>query len=307
MGLFSRKIVVATHDGNFHADDVFACAALSLWAEKNDKKLEIIRTRDGNEMKKADFVIDIGGIYNPDENALDHHQKGGAGIRENGIPYASFGLVWKKYGNEICGSSEIMKNIDQRLVAPVDARDNGINIFKSLIEGVDEYSVRKLIKSFGPTWQDHVSEYNKKFNDALTTARVILKNEISKAKALAEGEMKVLNEIKMQNEPNILMLDKKFQWEDVVSKFKNIKFVVYPAVHDGGNWCAEAGKDDPNDYSSDRIKFPENWRGLSGRNLAKASGVEDAIFCHNNGWLCVAGTKEDALKMAEKVLQIRQN
>ena len=43
-------------------------------------------------MDSADIVIDVGGQYDPDAGRFDHHQRGGAGERENGIPYSSFGL-----------------------------------------------------------------------------------------------------------------------------------------------------------------------------------------------------------------------
>jgi uncharacterized UPF0160 family protein len=46
MGWFSRKITVVTHNGNFHADEVFACAAFRLWATNKDLKVKIIRSRE---------------------------------------------------------------------------------------------------------------------------------------------------------------------------------------------------------------------------------------------------------------------
>ena len=47
-------------------------------------------------------MIDLGGEYDPDAGRLDHHQRSGAGERGNGIPYSSVGLIWQKYGLEIC-------------------------------------------------------------------------------------------------------------------------------------------------------------------------------------------------------------
>ncbi len=98
--MFNRKKIAVTHCGSFHTDDVFACATLSLYFKKNNLKYKLIRTRDDNIIKKADYVFDVGGIYDPKIDRFDHHQYGGAGKRENNIPYASFGLVWKKFGPE---------------------------------------------------------------------------------------------------------------------------------------------------------------------------------------------------------------
>ena len=60
---------VITHDGVFHADEVFAIA---LWKKYVNSNIEIIRTRDTD--MQADMFIDIGGVYSPDELLFDHHQ-----------------------------------------------------------------------------------------------------------------------------------------------------------------------------------------------------------------------------------------
>ena len=84
-----KKII--THSGSFHTDDIFACAALSILLEDDDMPLEIIRTRDQEVIKSLDkeegYVVDVGGVYNEEENKFDHHQPGGAGKRPNGIEY----------------------------------------------------------------------------------------------------------------------------------------------------------------------------------------------------------------------------
>src|SRR3989344_2675707 len=90
----SKKLIVV-HDGGFHADDVFSVAALLLYLSGDAK---VVRTRDPRIIESGDFVVDVGGVYDAERNRLDHHQTGGAGARTNGIPYAAFGLVWKKFG-----------------------------------------------------------------------------------------------------------------------------------------------------------------------------------------------------------------
>ena len=50
---------IVTHNGNFHADDVFSVAALkSIFPTFN-----LIRTRNVDVIAKADIVIDVGGEY----------------------------------------------------------------------------------------------------------------------------------------------------------------------------------------------------------------------------------------------------
>src|SRR5215213_6104431 len=90
---------VATHSGSFHADDVFALAALSMLGEP----IEVVRTRDADAMAACDVRVDVGFADDPATGDFDHHQRGGAGERPNGVRYASFGLVWRAYGARLCG------------------------------------------------------------------------------------------------------------------------------------------------------------------------------------------------------------
>ncbi len=66
---------VATHPGGFHADDVFAIAALRLV----HGDLEVVRSRDPEVLAAADLRVDVGGRYAPATGDFDHHQRGGAG------------------------------------------------------------------------------------------------------------------------------------------------------------------------------------------------------------------------------------
>ena len=75
-----------THGGKFHADDVFSAALLFYI----NPEITILR---GNRVPD-DFdgiVFDIG------RGAYDHHQRDSR-VRENGVPYAAFGLLWEAVG-----------------------------------------------------------------------------------------------------------------------------------------------------------------------------------------------------------------
>ena len=108
----NKTIKIVTHNGSFHADDLFACAFLKLLYPK----AEIIRTRDEEVIKTGNIVLDVGGIYNPEKNLFDHHQRGGAGIRPNSIPYASLGLIWKHFGDKLCdGNKVVWERIERKI------------------------------------------------------------------------------------------------------------------------------------------------------------------------------------------------
>ncbi len=111
-----NKVTIVTHSSKFHPDDVFGVATLLLVMEKENTKVTVVRSRDADIVAHADYAVDVGGEYDSVRGRFDHHQIGGAGKRDNGIPYASFGLVWKTYGEILCGSKEIADKVDEKLV-----------------------------------------------------------------------------------------------------------------------------------------------------------------------------------------------
>ena len=86
----SDMLVIGTHNGKFHSDEVVGCSILcSFYC---DNTVIIVRTRDTETLKQCDICVDIGG------GTFDHHQAGFNKKRENGIKYASAGLIWKCFG-----------------------------------------------------------------------------------------------------------------------------------------------------------------------------------------------------------------
>ena len=297
--LFKKKIKVATHNGSFHADEVFAIATLSLWADKNGFRLEITRTRDESVLDKADIVLDVGGIYDPEKKRFDHHQKEGAGTHKNGVPYASFGLIWKHYAKEIC-SKEVAEDIEKRLVIPIDARDNGQSVSNPNELGIIDHRTADTISNFNPTKEEGYADLTGQFYKAIEVAKEVIKREIAWAESEIKAEEKVQEEFIKQGQPEILILDKAIEWEKAVAKIKKIKWVVKPD-RDNNNWKIKSARDNLESYT-DRSFFPESWRGLRDKELQDVSGIKDAIFCHRGGFVAIAKTKESAIEMANKAL-----
>jgi uncharacterized UPF0160 family protein len=103
-----------THPGVFHADDVCAAALLRLV----DPGFPIERRNPAPEGEPDDtLVFDQGG------GKFDHHQRE-AEVRDNGVPYSSFGLVWRELGERISGSKEAADVFDKAVVQSVDSHDN---------------------------------------------------------------------------------------------------------------------------------------------------------------------------------------
>jgi uncharacterized UPF0160 family protein len=172
----------STHDGRFHADEIFALAVLNLFYSD----LEIIRSRDENVYKNTDIIVDVGYVYDPDNLIFDHHQRSFSLKRESGILYASFGLVWKQYGELLCGSSKISEYIDSVVVQAIDADDNGIDIYETKIDGIGLHTLSDIIESFVPRHVDDDDKVQKGFDRALNVATFYMKRQIKLAKELFE-------------------------------------------------------------------------------------------------------------------------
>src|SRR6478609_9205458 len=118
---------VATHNGSFHADEVFAIAALGLLPEP----LEVVRTRNPELLAAADLRVDVGFRFEPEAGDFDHHQRDFSEVRSNGVGYASFGLIWREFGARVCGGDQdVADGIEESLVQAVDANDTGQQIAK---------------------------------------------------------------------------------------------------------------------------------------------------------------------------------
>jgi len=300
MEKFERKKLI-THDGSFHADDIFSAAALSIMLEKENQPFEIIRTRDKEIIKNGDYVFDIGGIYDEKLNKFDHHQPGGAGTRGNEIPYSSFGLVWKKYEEKICGSKKSAEIIDNKLVAPIDADDNGFNLVEKKHE-IFPYLVQDVLSIFKPTSLENMDK-DEQFKKALVWAKEILNREIKRANDQIEIAKIIQNFYKNAKDKRLIIIDEpkvsRYEIWDALQDFPEPLFAVYGVEEN--EWRVAAMRLEPNSFRN-RKDFPKNWAGLRDQEFQKVSGVSDVLFCHNSLFLAGVKSKEGAIKLAQLAL-----
>ncbi len=278
---------IVTHDGNFHADDVFSIAALkSVFPGFN-----LIRTRDLEVIAKADIVIDVGGEYNADAGRFDHHQRGGAGARENGIPYSSFGLVWQKYGLALCqNNQEVANAVDEGLVSTIDAIDCGH------VEGVAQgISLSQTISMFNPTWQEN-GDFDSCFNEAVDFAARILARFIASADGGISAKTIVAQAIEHAEDPRVIVLEKYTPWKRTVHALSaEALYMIYPSQT--GQWRIQTVPVEPGSFE-DRKPLPQAWAGLSGKALQDVTGIDDAMFCHNGLFIAGAESFANTMKMA---------
>lgn len=270
-----------THSGKFHADDVFS-SALLLYLNPE------IRITRGNKVPE-DFdgiVFDIG------RGRYDHHQKDSR-IRENGIPYAAFGLLWEKLGAEILGE-DLAQKFDESFVQPLDNNDNT----------GEKNELATLIGNFNPTW-DAQGGNDEAFFQAVSVAGMILENKFERylgneradkrvEEILEEHQKAILSGEKSKEEARILILPEFVPCQKRLSE-TDIAFVIFPSNR--GGYCIQPQK---KEYSLNyKCSFPVEWLGLENEELAAATGLPSAGFCHKGGFLMTTGTLEDAVKACE--------
>jgi uncharacterized UPF0160 family protein len=287
----------ATHSGGFHADDVFAIAVLRIV----HPGLEIVRTRDLEAMAACDFRVDVGGRDDPEAGDFDHHQRGGAGERPNGIRYASFGLVWRQFGPQLLGSTEVAEAMDERIVQGVDANDTGQTIIQTLHGDARPFSVSAVIAAFNPKWDEELTdeEADARFEQAVQLAEDIMRREIAGAEAWQRARTIVTDAIERAEDPRIVELPHNMPWRDpLIERAPDARYVVYPKS-DG--WGLHAVPVSTASFEN-RLSLPEAWGGLSGEGLAEATGVPDAIFAHPARFYASAASRDGVYALARLAL-----
>lgn len=286
------NITIATHNGNFHADDVFSIAALkNIFPSFN-----LIRTRNVELITKADIVIDVGGEYDADNGRFDHHQRNGAGQRENGIPYSSFGLVWQKYGLEICqGNQDVADSVDAGLVSSIDAIDCGH------VEGIYKgISLSQTISMFNPTWEEN-SKFDECFNEAVDFASRILTRFILSASGGINAKDIVAKAIDTAEDSRLIVLEKYTPWKKTVHALSSdALYMIYPSQ--SGQWIIQTVPVEPGSFE-DRKPLPKEWAGLSDDAFKEEIDIDDATFCHNGLFIAGAESFESIMKMASLALK----
>ncbi len=313
-----KKIKLVTHSGKFHADDVFATAILSILFEKKGQEFEVIRSRDPELIESGDIVYDNGTKYDPDQNFFDHHQKGGAGERENSVPYAAFGLIWKHYGKELISQyfndidensdskqslnqkeiDQIHQLIDQHLVQSVDASDTGYEDFKSNKNAeLRNYLMDSISTDFNPTSEEGYQESFDLFIQNVEIFKQILIRNLIRTKVKIKDFQKVEQAYQESEDKRIIILEKGWSWKEVLIEKPEPLFVIFPTIDTDGFIIQTVNKK-LTGYET-RKSFPESWRGKTNKDLEKETGISGSKFCHSTGFMAVAEKLDQAVELAK--------
>ncbi len=303
INIFKKRKILVTHNGSFHTDDIFACATVQLYLDGAGYGYKVVRSREESDFKRGDFVFDVGGIYNEDKNRFDHHQKGGAGERANGVGYASFGLVWKKFGSGLSGGQIIADEIDKYLVQPIDAHDNGMDVYKRVHEYLDPVTFQDIAGIYHPTEGAEPEEFDKNFLELVRFAKKILTKSIAQAKEQQRVNVYMKERYDGISNKAVIIVDISVGRHAVTVGALNLPeciYIVYPSRR--GEWHVTSARDSMSS-TKNRKPLPAAWGGRRDEELQKISGVQDATFCHNMLFLAGAESREGAIALAKAALK----
>jgi uncharacterized UPF0160 family protein len=309
-------MIIATHSGKFHADDVWAVTVLDILFPG----CALIRTRDPQKIREADFAVDVGGIWDPQTGRFDHHQKGFEGARQSGVVYASAGLVWKEHGArcvetiaarrtgyEISAekAQQIACAIDGDLVQYLDMSDTG-----AARNAPGGYGLSAVVSGFNPTWIDEQEAGDVAAAEALRLthfrrAMDFITDIMVNAVKYRIGSMRAVEQVRqserLENGRLLFLKNGALPWASVVrNEMPKVLFVIsYNATEQRYMIHTVPATIDTFEARKD---LPEAWAGLRDEELAAVTGVPDAVFCHNNLFIAAARSFEGILKMARTAL-----
>ena len=274
------------HNGRFHADDVFSTVLLGKLFGPSVFLSRVSSVPQ--EIRSNAIVYDIGG------GEFDHHQPEGNGIRSNGIPYASFGLLWRRFGEEFCmkyhfDPAYFIPEFD-KFVEGIDAYDNGWFHSKTPIQNVSN-----CIAMFNNTWENSSSsDSNAAFARAVDFAEIIFDNTTSAIASRFQAISELTKALK-KADSDTLFLSRYLPYSACPEINGRINFIVYPSDRGGYNL----------QIINRKYSFRSDILGLSGDKLREKTNIQTATFVHNSGRLGGSESLSD-ITMLQSFIVLKQ-
>jgi uncharacterized UPF0160 family protein len=269
-GWKEQALKVITHDGIFHADELFSIALLMQFERKEE--VQIVRGRDAEFLARyRDFsdvyIIDIGNEYNPELGNFDHHQD------ENYVAdKASIGLVYDYLMQQGKIEHELGLHLWDNLLMLINRWDLGLEQ-----ESANYYHrpLPSLISSYNRATEDSTTEFAQ-FEKALRFAGECIENETASFYQLKEARRGLLRSRHI-NSFTLLLDDFNPKYQNLMKQQRGIRFYIYPYK---GDWAVAAvnAKSHP---------------------LPPCTDCTHLVFRHKNHFLAVFDDKEAAIRFLE--------
>jgi len=266
-----------THAGSFHADDVFATALIRCLHHS----FIPVRTNDYHLAETAAddiLVYDIGG------GKFDHHQKDRK-VREDGTPYAAFGLLWPVVGKDLGFSDIAIQKFDREFVCNIDRHDNtgcGNSIAYAISSMNNEVDT---------------------FMDAVSLATGLMVSMLYRLHRFDESIEFAKSRIDPRHPSWVDMIDSSgichrcdyFAEESCPTR---VLAIITKSKRMG--YCVTSITDRKNGKTSNRYLFPKEYRGLSEDELKHVAHGIGMTFCHPSGFMAIFERYDQATYYCEK-------
>ena len=278
---------VVTHNGPFHADDVLAFALICAFVDGN---ATVTRSRSPQDWDAGDIVIDVGGVYEPDQGRFDHHQASYEG------PLSSAGMVaqWLEDTGKI--DSEVASALRTQVVDYVDDVDNGrlrpqphIPCFANQVQAFNHGN--STLEAYDSAFKRAAKFAERYVRGIALGVAAVQSARVHVARAMAAA---------VEQGSNIMELTEYCKWKhayfDLGGSEHPTEYALYPGMD--GKWHVLAIPPALGDFGQKR-SLPESWAGLTGSSLEAQTGVPGSRFCHKNLFIAVFSDRAGALKALE--------
>lgn len=285
-------ITVAVHNGVFHADDVVCVALLNLYYP--DSKVEVIRTRNADDFKNYNFVLDVGAKdeIGDDQICFDHHQKDNSVINGTVVKHCA--------ATKLAQYLKVPEGLFDKALLGIAADDNGQQEVKGKYPNPFTF-----VHTLNVGWDENLfgEAQDRNFSVAVDMAVTILKSLIHDCE-LEEKAEAISMAAAEKAEGGIAILPQFVGgWQKTICQYNDkeddkVKLVVFKS---GSTYRVQVVPVAADSFDS-LIKLPEAWGGLRGEDLTKASGIPEAIFCHPGRFIAGWQTEEEAVAAAKAAI-----
>ena len=299
-----RRLYVGTHPNKFHLDEI---AAIALIRKYYKGPMKVIRSRDWDDLKKCQIVVDVGGKneITDDHVYFDHHEAfESREVYFNGVKYAACGKL-AAWLYEDDGYASWLQFLLNEFLYTVQAVDNGQN-YKQLNLNPPIFQITPLMNpTVIETNEDKQLELFDQTVDMVLTIIERLQakyNVIRNTKFLFENEIvkyKGDGILVLSNPPDMNMIQ---QYNAVAEPDQIIKLVVFPDFAFAKYKVHTVNKEEGSNETI--IRLPKAWRGYKGKELSIKSNIENGYIVSANGYFGTWRTLDHALQAARKTVKL---
>lgn len=319
--------VIATHAGSFHADELMALALLDRFYLKHkisipkglspmeveqilkgdlamDERTYVVRTRSAQFLALARenpraFVIDVGGELDRARLNFDHHQGSMTESWADGTPLSSTGLIWlwlKEQGHLATLSAPMIQALEEELVIPLDAHDNGQKICElgMTVDAFNRNSVEPDVqvgqfkKAFS-FMRDMLANYEYRIGVKLE-ATAVLSQAWEQAQARGDAHVVLNTPLAYTDGTGLLKEISNDQAELLAIPGQGTRYSLISVPGNEGRF-------------STKCPMPQEWRGQMDTQLEIEGRTIDLAFAHKTGFMCVIdGSAQDVHAVARHVV-----